>query len=302
MRLIWITAIACAAASAQDRVVIQTSAILDGKGGVLKNQQIVVEGGRIQSVGRSAGKANYDLRGLTVMPGWIDTHIHLNWHMDANHKSIASGGKPEDAALYTEADAWMTLQGGFTTVQSVGAAIDGPVRDRINEGVLPGPRVLTSLIQIQGAGGGRGQQHQWTADELRDIVRKNKADGADLIKLFATTGLGAGGNQSMTGEQIEAVCSEAKAVGLRSVVHAIGDAGARAAVLAGCTSIEHGTFLKDETLDMMVQRGTYFDPNLLVLHNWITAPASRLPNGRSRRSKMDWRRPPTCCGAPARGR
>jgi len=208
------------------------------------------------------------------MPGWIDTHIHLNWHMDANRKSIASGGKPEDAALYTEADAWMTLQGGFTTVQSVGAAIDGPVRDRINEGVLPGPRVLTSLIQIQGAGGGRGQQHPWTVDELRDIVRKNKADGADVIKLFATSGLGAGGNQSMTDEQIQAVCSEAKAEGLRSVVHAIGDAGARAAVLAGCTSIEHGTFLKDETLDLMVQRGTYFDPNLLVLHNYLDNRAS----------------------------
>jgi imidazolonepropionase-like amidohydrolase len=169
----------------------------------------------------------------------------------------------------------MTLQGGFTTVQSVGAAIDGPVRDRINEGVLPGPRVLTSLIQIQGSRGGRGQEpHQWTVDELRDIVRKNKADGADLIKLFATTGLGAGGAQSMTNEQIQAVCGEAKAVGLRSVVHAIGDEGARAAVLAGCTSIEHGTFVKDETLDLMVQRGSYFDPNLLVLHNYLENRAS----------------------------
>jgi imidazolonepropionase-like amidohydrolase len=274
LRFITTTAIVCAGAMAQDRVVIQTSAILDGKGGVLKNQQIVVEGGRIQSVGPGSGKAEYDLRGLTVMPGWIDTHIHLNWHMDANNKSIAGGGKPEDAALYTEADAWMTLQGGFTTVQSVGATIDGPVRDRINEGVLPGPRVLTSLIQIQGTGGGRGQQHQWTVDELRDIVRKNKADGADVIKLFATSGLGAGGNQSMTDDQIQAVCSEAKALGLRSVVHAIGDAGARAAVLAGCTSIEHGTFLKDETLDMMVQRGAYFDPNLLVLHNYLDNRAS----------------------------
>jgi imidazolonepropionase-like amidohydrolase len=73
----------------------------------------------------------------------------------------------------------------------------------------------------------------------------------------------------MTDEQMQAVCQEAKAVGLRSVVHAIGDKGARAAVLAGCTSIEHGTFLKDETLDLMAQRGTFFDPNLLVLHNYL---------------------------------
>jgi imidazolonepropionase-like amidohydrolase len=258
-----------ALAAAQSPVVIETSTVLDGKGGTLHNQQIVIEGGRIVSVGPGSAKAGYDLRGLTVMPGWIDTHIHLNWHMDANHKSIAGGGKPEDMALYTAADAWMTLLGGFTTVQSVGNMADKPVRDRIDEGVLPGPRVLTSLIQIQGARGGRGEPHVWTPDELREMVRKDKADGADVIKLFATSGLGAGGDQSMSDQQIQAVCGEAKAVGMRSVVHAIGDAGARAAVLAGCTSIEHGTFLKDETLDLMHQQGTFFDPNLLVLHNYL---------------------------------
>ena len=260
----------CAAlAAAQSRIVLQAGAVLDGKGGVLHNQQIAIEDGRIVSVGSGSAKADYDLRGLTLMPGWIDTHIHLNWHMDANHKSVSGGGKPEDMALYTEADAWMTLQGGFTTVQSVGSAVDAFVRDRINEGVIPGPRVLTSLLQIQGMAGGRGNQQARTVDELRETVRKAKADGADVIKLFATSGLGAGGDQSMADEQIQAVCSEAKAVGLRSVVHAIGDAGARASVLAGCTSIEHGTFLKNETLDLMAQRGTFFDPNLLVLHNYL---------------------------------
>jgi hypothetical protein len=110
VRFIGLAAFACAA-MAQERIVIQTSAIPDGEGGVLKNQQIVVEGGRIQSVGAGSGKADYELRGLTVMPGWIDTHTHLNWDMDANHRSISGGGKLEDAALYTEADAWMTLQG-----------------------------------------------------------------------------------------------------------------------------------------------------------------------------------------------
>jgi imidazolonepropionase-like amidohydrolase len=258
-----------ATAAAQNRVLISASAILDGRGAILHDRQIAIENGRIVSIEPGAARPDYDLRGLTVMPGWIDTHIHLNWHMDANHKSIATGGKPEDMALYTEADAWMTLPAGFTTVQSVGNAADAPVRDRINEGVLPGPRVFTSLIQIQGMTGGRGDQRPWTIDELRDLVRKNKANGADVIKLFSTSGLGAGGGQTMTDEQIQAVCSEAKAVGLRSVVHAIGDPGARAAVLAGCTSIEHGTFLKDETLDLMAQRGTFFDPNLVVLHNYL---------------------------------
>jgi len=261
-------------AFAQDRIVLQTSVVFDGKGGVLKNQQIVIEDGRIVSVGPGNAKADYDLTGLTVMPGWIDTHVHLQWHMDANRKSVSGGVKPEEMALYTAADSWMELEDGFTTVQSVGSTFDGPVRDVIRQGVLPGPRVLTSLIQIQGMSGEGEKRHAWTVDELRDIVRKNKADGADVIKLFATTGLGAGGGQSMTDEQIQTVCSEAKAVGLRSVVHAIGDAGARAAVLAGCTSIEHGTFLKDETLDLMVARGTFFDPNLLVLHNYLDNRAS----------------------------
>lgn len=248
------------------KVVIRTSTLLDGKGGVLRNQQIVIEGSRIQSVATGTEKATYDLRGLTVMPGWIDTHVHMNWHMDANHKSVSGGDKPEDAALYTAGDAWLTLAGGFTTVQSVGAAIDGVVRDRINQGVLPGPRILTSLRQINAGSG--------DPEALRALVRRTKSEGADVIKLFATTGLGAGGNQSMTDEQIQAVCAEAKASGLRTVVHAIGDAGARAAVLAGCTSIEHGTFLVDSTLDLMAERGTYFDPNFLVLHNYLDNRAS----------------------------
>ena len=169
--------------------------------------------------------------------------------------------EPRQAALATAEDAWVTLQGGFTTVQSVGAAVDGQVRDHINRGLLPGPRILTSLRQIQDRSGDPAA--------LRALVRRTKAEGADVIKLFATTGLGAGGNQSMTTEQIQATCDEARAAGLRSVVHAIGDAGARAAVEAGCTSIEHGTFVSNATLDLMVQRGTFFDPNLLVLHNYL---------------------------------
>jgi imidazolonepropionase-like amidohydrolase len=268
MRLLFLAFVATTALAQPPggRIVIQTGTLLDGKGGVLKNQQIVIEGSRIQSVAAGKEKATYDLRGLTVMPGWIDTHVHINWHMDANHKSVSGGDKPEDAALYTAGDAWLTLQGGFTTVQSVGAAIDGVVRDRINQGVVPGPRILTSLRQINERSG--------DPEALRGLVRRTKSEGADVIKLFATTGLGAGGNQSMTDEQIQAVCGEARSSGLRAVVHAIGDAGAKAAVLAGCTSIEHGTFLEDSTLDLMAQRGTYFDPNLLVLHNYLDNRAS----------------------------
>jgi len=261
-RLCALTLFAAAAfGQGSERIVLKTSTILDGKGGTLTGLQIVIENGKIASIGQGSEKPTYDLRGLTVMPGWIDTHIHLNWHMDEHNKSVATSRDPADNALYAAGDAWMTLQGGFTTVQSVGAMVDGIVRDRIAQGLIPGARVLTSLRQIQATSGDPAA--------LKELVRKTKQDGADLIKLFATSGLGAGGGQTMTDEQIQAVCGEAKAVGLRSVVHAIGDSGARAAVLAGCTSIEHGTFLKDETLDLMVQHGTYFDPNLLVLHNYL---------------------------------
>jgi imidazolonepropionase-like amidohydrolase len=251
----------CAANLWAQPIVIQAGTILDGRGGVLKDRQIVIEGSKIRTVAAGKAKPTYDLRGLTVMPGWIDTHIHINWHLDADRKSVSGGGKPEDMALETAADAYITLNGGFTTVQSVGAAIDANVRDIVARGLLPGPRILTSLRQIQ--------QNAGDPEALRALVRHLKEQGADVIKLFATSGLGAGGDQTMSDAQIQAVCSEATAVGLRSVVHAIGDAGARAAVLAGCTSIEHGTFLKDETLDLMVQRGTFFDPNLLVLHNYL---------------------------------
>src|SRR5438067_13301873 len=131
------------------RIVIAASTVLDGRGAVLHDTRIVIEGSKIAAIDRSDGPVDYDLRGLTVMPGWIDTHIHLNWHLDANGKSVTTGEKPEDAALYTAGDAWLTLAGGFTTVQSVGAAIDAVVRDRIDQGVIPGPRILTSLRQIQ---------------------------------------------------------------------------------------------------------------------------------------------------------
>ena len=243
------------------RIVIAVGTALDGRGGVIRDTRLVIQDGKIAAVDPRAAPIDYDLRKLTVSPGWIDTHVHLNWHFDDQHKSVSGGEPPEQAALFTAEDAWMTLQGGFTTVQSVGAAIDGPVRDRINRGLLPGPRVLTSLRQINNRSGDPAA--------LRALVQKAKQDGADVIKLFATSGLGAGGDQTMSDEQIQAVCGEAKAQGLRSVVHAIGDKGARASILAGCTAIEHGPFVSDETLDLMVQHGTFFDPNLLVLHNYL---------------------------------
>jgi imidazolonepropionase-like amidohydrolase len=260
MRLLLILVVSIA--FAQDRIVLQTSTILDGKGGVIKDQQITVAGGKIVAVNAGRQTATYNLTGLTVMPGWIDTHVHMDWHFGKGGKlSQGQGETPQEVALYAAENAWLTLLGGFTTVQSVGSMNDRPLRDRINVGTLPGPRILTSLRQINDQSG--------TPDEIRELVRKTKIDGADVIKLFATKGLGAGGEQSMTDEQLAAACGEARNQGLRSVVHAISAKGAAAAVNAGCTSIEHGDYVDDATLELIAKKGVYFDPNFLVLHNYL---------------------------------
>ena len=263
----WFLALLLAMPVFGQQMILRTGTLLDGKGGVLRNQDIVIEGSRIVAVRPAQGVATYDLRGSTVMPGWIDTHIHLDWHFDQDNKlADRRKDKPEELALYTAENAWLTLQGGFTTLQSVGSPMDAVVRDRINQGSLPGPRILTSYRQINETSG--------DPEALRQLVRKTKADGADLIKLFATKGLGSGGAQSMSDEQIEAVCGEAKAQGLRAIVHAIASSGAKAAVLAGCTAIEHGDLVDDETMQLMAQKGVYLDPNFLVLYNYLEHKSS----------------------------
>src|SRR6202790_413746 len=246
-------------------LVLKTSTILDGKGQVLKSRNIVIEDGRILRISEAGEKTTYDLSGLTVMPGWIDTHAHFAVHFNSNNRveegGAASKEPPQLSALYAAAGAYATLMGGFTTIQSPGAEVDGAVRDLINAGRLVGPNIITSLRAIYVNTG--------TPDQIRAFVRKAKADGADVIKLFATASIRDGGAQTMSDEQIRAACGEATALGLRSVVHAHASSGARAAVLAGCTSIEHGALLDTETLQLMASHGVYFDPNFLVWHNYL---------------------------------
>ncbi len=242
-----------------DRIVLQTSTILDGKGGVLKDQRIVINGSRIESVGKGSERPLYDLRGLTVMPGWIDTHVHLDWHFDETHHiTNRSSESRESLVLYSAENAWATLQGGFTTVQSVGAPTDAPLRDRINKGLLPGPRILTAMNPINYRTG--------DPEAIRAAIRKLKADGADLVKIFAATG---GPDTIMSDAQMEAAVSEAHAQGFRTVTHARFLPEEKVAVRAGVTTIEHGYGLDDDTLETMAKKGIYFDPNFLVSHNYI---------------------------------
>ncbi len=247
-----------------DVIVIAVSTMLDGRGGAERDTRLVVQGSRVVAIDSNAAPIDYDLRGLTVMPGWIDTHVHLSWYLDERHRSVSGGESADRAALFTAQDAWMTLQAGFTTVQSLGAPIDRVLRDRIDDGGLPGPHVRTSLRQITARDGG--------PDALGALVRRAKGNGADVIKVFADGGLAGGPGMDMSDAQLQAVCGQARASGVRAVAHAIGDGRARAAVLAGCTSIEHGTFVSDTTLDLMAGRGTYFDPCLLVWHNYVDHP------------------------------
>lgn len=242
-------------------LVLKVSTLLDGKGNVLHNTRIVVQDGKIARIDARATPVTYDLSGLTVLPGWIDTHVHIDWHFGPNGKYGDKDESPEQAALAYASDAWKTLSGGFTTVQAVGSPHDKDLRDAINRGDLPGPRILTSLQPITDA--------KLTPDEIRETVRKRKEEGADLIKVFASTGLCSGGKQTMSQEQMDAACDEAHKQGLRTVVHAFGKSVGISAA-AGCTSVEHGVFATDDDLRAMTQHGTFFDPQVgLVFSNYL---------------------------------
>jgi imidazolonepropionase-like amidohydrolase len=269
-----IALLSLAAAAIGQPMIIKTSTLIDGKGHVLTNRELVVEDGRITGIAEATHRPALDLSGYTVMPGWIDTHVHITWYFnkDGRLETGASRNSTAQQAYWAAvANATATLMGGFTTVQSVGAPLDGQLRDLTASGALPGPRILTSLIQISERSG--------TPEQIRATVQKEKKDGADLVKLFATASIRDGGKMTATVEQINAACGEARAQGLRTIVHAHATEGARASVLAGCTSIEHGTFLDDETLRLMAARGVYFDPNFLVLHNYLDNKAKFLGIG-----------------------
>src|SRR6266567_3463034 len=227
-------------------IVIAASTVLDGKGRVLHDTQIVIEGSKIVAIDSKAGPVDYDLRGLTVLPGWIDSHVHITWSFGQDGKNAGGGGTTQEAAYQAASNAWVTLMAGFTTVQSVGSPADIPLRDAIANGTLPGPRILTAVQPLQGQGEQTG-----TPDEIRAFVRRQKEAGADLIKIFAANSIRQNA-MTLSQEQLNAACDEARKLGLRTLVHAYKDA-VRAATLAGCTEIEHGTLATDDDLKLMAE-------------------------------------------------
>jgi imidazolonepropionase-like amidohydrolase len=156
-----------------------------------------VDGTKIVAIDPAPKKADLDLGDATLLPGLIDTHVHIGWHFDADGKSDpgAEGERkesPEESVLYAAENAYRTLMGGVTTVQSLGAPVDKPLRDAIARGTLPGPRILTALHPIF--------DEKASLDDLRAHVNRVADEGGDVVKVFASQSIRTGGGPTMSQE------------------------------------------------------------------------------------------------------
>ncbi len=248
-------------------ITIRAGLLIDGTGDTRSNARIFVNGSTITRIDALRGAVDYDLSDLTVMPGWIDTHVHLTSHFEADGR-LHQAGSTETAAqtmLHAVGNAYRTLLAGFTTVQSLGSPLDADLRDAIDRGDVPGPRVLTSLRAVTSATG--------DADAIRAYVRQLEADGADVIKVFASSSIRDGGVRALSDEQIEAACDEGHAQGLRVAVHAYGSEVVSSVIRAGCNSVEHGNRYDDETLALFAEHGTFLGFHVGLL--WDNYAANR---------------------------
>ena len=252
-----------AAHAQQSDLRIRAARVLDGTGQVLENATVVVRGSSIAAIESPNSKpVDIDLGQSTLLPGLIDVHAHIGWHFGQNGRFEPRTSTPAQDILYAAENAYLTLMAGFTTVQSPGQPGDRDLRDAIARGVLPGPRILTSITQIIPTSG--------TPVELRQKVRDLKRLRADVVKIIDSVSGRGGLEQRMTLAQWEALCSEARLQGLRTMVHAQTSESVKEAVNAGCTQIEHGTGIDDSALKLMAQRGVYFDPHVgVVMQNYL---------------------------------
>ncbi len=250
-------------AAAQQPMTIRAGTVLDGKGGVQRNAVIAVEGSRIVRLGDGGTQpVTYDLSRFTLLPGLIDAHVHIGAHFGKDGRSGTPGETPAEQALYGAENAYAMLMAGFTTVQSIGAPSDVPLRDAIARGKIPGSRLLTAVSPVR--------EVDMTPDQIRQHVRKAVADGADVIKVFASKSIREGGGQTLSDDQILAACGEAKAQGKRVWVHAHSAPSVRASTLAGCTTITHGSQITEAEAKLMAERGTFFEPQTgLLLQNYL---------------------------------
>jgi len=287
-------ALAEPAATQKEVTVLKAARLFDGTGdGVLRNAVVVVEGARIQAVGAGlsvpAGARVVDLGDVTLLPGFIDAHVHItgesgdNWYVDTVNELRRT--IPEQS-IRASAYARKTLLAGFTTIRNLGAGdwIDVGLRDAIEGGVVPGPRILAAAHAL-GARGGHCDLSGFPydlfghetgivdgiasgPDQFRDAVRMQLKYGADVIKVCATGGVLSLGDAvdtpQLTQAEMDALVDEAHRLGHRAAAHAHGAEGAKVAIRAGIDSIEHGSFLDDEALRLMKERGTWLVPTLMA--------------------------------------
>ena len=260
--------------------------LINGK--VINNSSIVIENNIITSI--NSGYINIpktdtliDLRGKTLMPGFMDMHVHFGGEYQSKAKRPIKVERETEAILAT-AHALTTLKAGFTTVRQVGDSglVAISLRDAINSGHVKGPRIFTSGKSIATTGGHADPTNGKSSDEYEypvaedgvingpydayTAVRQRYKDGADGIKLTVTGGVlsvaKSGDNPQFTFEEVDAVVKAAKDYGMWVAVHAHGTQGMKRAVLAGVDSVEHGTFMTDEVMDLMIERGTYYVPTI----------------------------------------
>jgi imidazolonepropionase-like amidohydrolase len=279
---------------AAEVTVLKAARLFDGKAdSTVRDGVVIVEGRTIKAAGSGlavpAGATVIDLGDATLLPGFIDAHTHLtgesspNWYEET--VSDLRRTVPEKAIRST-VFALRTLQAGFTTVRDVGSSdyLDVALRNSINAGLVPGPRMLVAVHAL-GARGGHcdttGFPYMLFGKEsgiedgiasgaagFRDAVRMQIKYGADVIKTCATGGVLSLADDvdtpQLTQEEMDAIVDEAHRLGRKTAAHAHGAAGAKVAIRAGIDSIEHGSFLDDEAVRMMKERGTYFVPTLMA--------------------------------------
>ena len=277
-----------------NRLLLKAAHLFDGRSGALvDNGMLLIEGDRIIEIGNALklpeGAQVIDLGDATLLPGLIDAHVHLSFEA---HESFAQDfveGQlrfPAENALLAQQYAWRTLQAGFTTVRNLGAAdhVDAGLRNAINKGIVDGPRILAAGNPLTARGGhGDGTPMPLDrqgrppgvdtgvcsgADQCREAVRFQIKYGADVIKFMASGGVlslaDAVDTPQLTPDEIFAIIDEAHRWGRKVAAHCHGDQAARFAIAAGVDSIEHGSFLKPETLAEMKRKGTFLVPTLMA--------------------------------------
>ncbi|MFS4445269.1 amidohydrolase family protein [Maribacter sp. 2307UL18-2] len=274
--------------SAQD-LYLQCGNIVDTETGkVLREKTIVVSGNKIKSIqnGFTSGSGDdqvIDLKSKTVLPGFIDMHVHIEGESSPSRYLERFTKNPADVALQATVYAERTLMAGFTTVRDLGGSgVNIALRNAINKGIVKGPRIFTAGKTIASTGG-HGDPTNGMREDLRGdpgpkegvvnspedakkAVRQRYKDGSDCIKITATGGVMSvaknGQNPQFTIEEIKAITATAKDYGFLTAAHAHGDEGMRRAVLGGIKTIEHGTLMSEETMDLMVQHNTYLVPTI----------------------------------------